>query len=506
MLEVNNLNIFNKKSGKYLVENLSFNAHPGDKIAVIGEEGNGKTTLLKIINGDKDIYQNFEVSGDINKKGKISFLKQFFEKEFVNQSIEHFFLKDNPEEEINYDNYNKYNDYMKSLSDLGMNPKIISSSRKISSLSGGEKVKIRLAKILCEKADILLLDEPTNDIDIETLELLENIINNLNIPIIYVSHDETLLENTCNVIIHLEQINRKTKARSTVSKLNYSDYIEKRMNFINKENQLHFNEKKERKEQEKKISTIKQVVQDNNPERQNAMRQVIATQNRLNKEDVTMYYDTEESINVFFDEEVKVPNGKVIVNLENYCLKLKNGNKIENINFNITGSEHVVIYGQNGSGKTTFIKEIYNMLKEDKSLNIGYMPQTYEEEFKKYQMPIEFLNSKEPESFVRALMGRMKFTTEEQLLSLNNLSGGQKAKLYILKMILNKNNVLLLDEPTRNLSPLSNPVIRNILIEYKGAIISISHDRKFISEVADTIYNLEYNELKKIEYIKRKTK
>lgn len=508
MLEVNNLSIKDIKGNRFLVKDLSFVVNPGDKVAIIGEEGNGKTTLLRAIFKDEKINDTFEITGSIKTKGKIKFLRQFFSEEWLNESVESFFLKENPSDEIKFENYNKYGEYLKHLSNLGLNDDILSSRKLIKNLSGGEKVKIRLAKILSNNADILILDEPTNDIDIDTLKFLENFINETNVPILFVSHDETLLENTANAVIHLEQINRKTKARSTFSKLSYEDYIHERLNYIDKENQKHYNEKRDRLSQERKVAEIKKLIQEQNPERQNAMRQAISTERRLADNLITEYYDSEESINVFFDENTNVPNNKVIIDLENYSLELKNGKIIDKINFKVTGSKHIVIFGENGSGKTSFLKSIYEQLKGDSSLNVGYMPQDYEDIFQKYKTAIDFLsdgNKNHSLSYIRTLMGRMKFTPEEQTSKLKFISGGQKAKLYIIKMILEKNNVLILDEPTRNLSPLSNPVIRNMLKNFKGTIISVSHDRKYINEVGEEKYILENQEFKKVdEYVREK--
>ena len=152
---------------------------------------------------------------------------------------------------------------------------------------------------------------------------------------------------------------------------------------------------------------------------------------------------------------------------------------------------HITIIGKNGVGKTTLIKDIYNDLKKRQDINVGYMPQNYNLMFNDYQTPINFLNSKiSDKTQVMTMMGALKFTYEEIFSNINELSGGTKDKLLLIGLVLDKSNVLLLDEPPRNLSPLSNPVIRKILSNFKGAIIAVLHDRKFINEVSHEVLEL----------------
>ena len=184
----------------------------------------------------------------------------------------------------------------------------------------------------------------------------------------------------------------------------------------------------------------------------------------------------------------------MILNISN--LELKNNNKLlaSNINLQIAGNKHIAIIGKNGVGKTTLIKKIYETLKDRTDIKTGYMPQNYEELLNLNKTAVNFLTenykSKEFETIVRTYLASLKFTSEEVNNKIEYLSGGQKAKLLLIKLILDKSNVLILDEPTRNLSPLSNPVIRKLLREFKGTIISVSHDRKYINEVCDETYEL----------------
>ena len=167
----------------------------------------------------------------------------------------------------------------------------------------------------------------------------------------------------------------------------------------------------------------------------------------------------------------------------------------------VVGNEHICIIGDNGIGKSTLIKEIYHKLQFRTDIKVGYMPQNYNEILKEYPLVLDFISptkNKEEITRARTILGNMKLTNEEMLSPINNLSNGTKAKIFLAKLVLDQNNVLILDEPTRNVSPLSNHIIRQALKEFAGTIISVSHDRKYIEEVIDTIYLLSLSGLKKI--------
>ena len=165
----------------------------------------------------------------------------------------------------------------------------------------------------------------------------------------------------------------------------------------------------------------------------------------------------------------------------------------ENLRLRIRGPEKICIIGKNGRGKTTLLKKIRARLEERGTLTVGYMPQNYLEALDEKSTPVDFLapeGDREQRERVSTYLGSLKFTREEMFHPIGELSGGQKAKLLLLRLSLQLPDVMLLDEPTRNFSPLSNPVIRQMLREYPGAIISVSHDRKYMEEVCDRLYEL----------------
>lgn len=491
MFEVNNLNI--KVEDRYLVKDLSFVLNKGDKLAIIGEEGNGKTTLLKSLLGICD-YANIE--GNINFKGnRIGYLEQTISKENLEKQVSDFLFVNE------FDYYEKVNDFYKYLNKINLDDTIL--NQPISTLSGGEKVKISILKLLLDNPDILFLDEPTNDLDIETLEWLEKFINTTDKPIIYVSHDEVLLSNTANMVLHLEQIRKKTCARCTLLKVDYDTYIESRLRGINKQTQIAKKEKRDFKKHQEKLNKVMQKVecQQNTISRSDPhgarllkkkMHALKSQERKLDDTELTEIPDIEEAINFFF-EDVEVPKTKMILSLALKELKVQDKVLAKNINLDIIGNKHLCIIGKNGVGKSTLIKLIYNELKDREDLNVGYMPQVYDDILNNYENVLDFIcpnADKESLTQARMYLGNMKFTSEEMTGKISNLSNGTKAKLFLMKLVLDKCNVLILDEPTRNVSPLSNPIIRKVLREFKGTIISISHDRKYLAEVVDELYTL----------------
>ena len=502
MLQVRKLHIAMKKDLRELVRDFTFALNPGDKAAIIGEEGNGKSTLLKLIYDENLVEGYAEWSGAIQKDGMIlGYLSQELLAEDRDKTAYEFccgeeaFLDSSPKEVAD------------AAAKLRFPVDLFYSDRKMGTFSGGEKVKLRMALLTLRRPDCYLLDEPSNDLDIETLEWLESFIRECPQPVLYISHDEMLLEHTANVIIHLEQLRRKTLPRYTVARMGYRRYVEERLSKFAHQEQVAKKEREEERKRQEKLRKIEQKVQhqlDNiaysdrdhvGKMLKKKMKSVKSMEHRFDREreDMTEFPDSEEAILVGFGPDTAVPGGKTVVDFT--LPRLEAGGELlaQNIRLYVRGAEHVCIIGNNGAGKTTLLRQIAGELLPRRDLKAAYMPQDYGETVDQGQTPVEFLaksGEKEELTRVKTYLGSMKYTPEEQGHSIAELSGGQKAKLFFLKMILDGANVLVLDEPTRNFSPLSGPVIRGILRDFPGCIISVSHDRRYIGEACGTLYRL----------------
>ena len=502
MLQVKGLTITMRKDLRVLLRDLDFALNPGDKVAIIGEEGDGKSTLLKLLFHETLVESYADWEGSIAKKGMIlGYLAQEVSPQEGALSVYEYccaqpgFLEANPA------------GLAAAEAPVGVSLEDFYAQRLVSSLSGGEKVKLRMALLGLRQPDAYLLDEPSNDLDVETLEWLEDFIIRCPQPVLFISHDEVLLEKTANAVLHLEQLRRKTLPRWTLARMGYRQYVEERLQRFGRQEQA---AKKEREEDRKRQEKLRQfekkeqhqldAISRANPAGgrllKKKMKSVKSMEHRFNREreDMTEFPDTEEAITVDFSQTAALPWGKPVLDLSLSALAAPDGALLaKNVELHLRGPEHICITGKNGAGKTTLLRRIAQELLPRADLKAAYMPQDYSEAVDQSLTPVEFLapgGQKVQITQAKTYLGSMKYTPEECAHSISGLSGGQKAKLFLLKMILDGSNVLLLDEPTRNFSPLSGPVIRAMLRDFRGCVISVSHDRKFISEAGGQLYRL----------------
>jgi len=504
-MQINNLKIVHNFTHKVLLENFNLNVNKGDKIAIIGEEGNGKSSLLKAIYFEQVDYAT--ITGTIKTSKRLGYLPQQISKEWLRNSVEEFFLKDNLEDEFNYERFNDFSIILRKFAEIGLD---ISFDRKLSTLSGGELIKIQIVKTLMNDSEILLLDEPTNDLDLSTINWMETYIKNLEIPVLFISHDETLLENTANVIIHIEQLKKKNESKHIVKKIDYKTYLNMRAAKIEHQEQMAYSERRDHKKQMDKFRHVyarveheQNVISRGDPSGARLlakkMKALKSQEKRFDEKEFTDIPIVEEAIYIEFNDGCFIPNKRVVVDLSLPSLSVGEKKLSKNINLSIVGNEKIVIIGKNGVGKSTLLKKIISDM-EERSLKVGYFPQNYSDIVDFKMTAIQWLKqqTKIEESIIRSHMGSVRFTREEMGKKIEDYSGGQIAKLCLLRLILLGSNVLVLDEPTRNFSPLSNPVFRKALIDYLGCIIAVSHDRKFISEVASKVYELTNISLNKM--------
>ena len=494
MLELRDVTINLKKDNRTIVDDFSFTLKSGDKAVIIGEEGNGKSTLLKFVYDQSLIDSYCDYSGKIVANAKTAYLPQMMEQKYFDMTLAEYFES------------SEYYNNISALSQLGLSVEFILSEQKLGSLSGGEKVKVQLLRLLLDEPDILLLDEPTNDLDIDTLIWLEGFIANSRLPILYISHDETLIENTANVFLHMEQLIRKTKCRISVARCSYREYLAFRKNQFERQEQVAQKQRDDyAKQKEKWLSIYNSVNHEQNAVSRRdpsgarllkkKMHSVLSMGKRFEreKENFTDFPLCEESIITKFDERISLPEGKTVIDFSLDRLAVDKRVLSENIKLHVFGGEHIGIIGRNGCGKSTLLNLLRNELKNRRDIKAAFMPQNYADALDYNITPIDYLaesKSKEDVTKARTYMGSMKFTHEEMTGKIGQLSGGQRAKILFLKMVFENANVLILDEPTRNFSPLSGPVVRAALGSFGGTIISVSHDRKYLSEVCDKVFEL----------------
>lgn len=522
MLIISNLTLVLKKDLRTLIKDFSFVLNKRDKVGIIGEEGNGKSSLLKVLYNPEEASKYLEITGNISiKNEKIGYLPQMIDEVKLNLSINELLNKEIDYSSLDYRKYYQYID-MFHLDE----EKLLSNEIKVKSLSGGERIKLFLLIELMKEPTILLLDEPSNDLDLSSLNLLEDLIKNIDIPVMFISHDESLLSKCANKIIHIESLKSKSEPRVTVKSLNYDDYYTSIEDFLDKNIQEY---KKDKENFEKKMDKFNKVYQSVNyalntvsrsqpgvaKNLKDKMHSVKSMEKRYakEKETLTQKYEVEEGINLKFDNlnildtkgsssnskiNYLIDPSKVVLDLNIEQLKINNEITLidKPISLYIKGSKKIAIIGENGAGKSTLLKLIYEELANKSSFNVGYMSQNYEDELLNYMSPLDYLakevgaSTKEELTKIQTYLGSLKFTYEEMNRSISSLSGGQKAKIFFTKLILKKVNVMLLDEPTRNISPLSNKSFISSIKEYKGTIIAVSHDRNFIYQVFDEIYEL----------------
>ncbi|MBO4562894.1 MAG: ABC-F family ATP-binding cassette domain-containing protein [Clostridia bacterium] len=492
MLQLNDVSIFVTATGRTLVGGLSFTLNPGDRTVLIGEEGNGKSTVLKLIYDPALIADHAEYTGSVSRgKHRLGYLSQEASPEESAMGISDF-LGLGPDELWRAELL---------AAQCGLDPALTGERRTLSSLSGGERVKMRLIKVLLGEPDMLLLDEPTNDIDIETLEWLEEFINSFEGGVLFVSHDETLIENTAKAVIHLEHIHHKKVARCTYAAVPYREYIENRERAFAHQAQVSaFEHEEQRKKEERwreiyeKVDSAQRNLSRRDPSTgrllKKKMHSVQAQGRRLEKEreELTEAPMSEWQIDIELPP-VSLPARKELIRLDSPGLFTPDGTRLTApFTLNVNAAEHIVITGRNGVGKTTLLRQINEELSPRRDLNVFYMPQNYFDLLDDFETPEDFLapsGGKDAKTRARTYLGSVRFTKDEAESPIRRLSGGQKAKLMFVKMALEGYNVLLLDEPTRNFSPLSTPVIRRIIKSFGGCVIAVSHDRKFISDIGE---------------------
>jgi ATP-binding cassette subfamily F protein 3 len=355
----------------------------------------------------------------------------------------------------------------------------------VSSLSGGQKTRLALGKLLLSKPDLLILDEPTNHLDIETLSWLEQFLQSYPGAILIVSHDRYFLD---KVVTQVYEVSRTT---ITKYKGNYSDYLQQKAE--NYERELKRYEK-----QQEEVAKLKDFIQRNIARASTTKR---AQSRRKQLEKMTLMekpHGDEKTASISF--EIERQSGNDVLKVNHVTLGYDpNEPIVKNINFSITRGESIALVGPNGIGKSTLLKAIVQKIKPlsgnieyGSNVTIGYYDQEQAELSSNKRVLNELWDDypTKTEKEIRTILGNFLFSGDDVLKTVSTLSGGEKARLALAKLMLQKANFLILDEPTNHLDLDSKEVLENALIDYPGTILFVSHDRYFINRIATKVLEL----------------
>lgn len=505
-----------------ILENISFTVNEGDKIGVIGVNGTGKTTLFKVISG---IY-GYD-SGEIytSKDCEIGYLEQntnFYSDNTIFTEVLEVFSdlikmeedlrkmeceisdksseKNSPDLQKLMDNYSHklelfqnsngygYKSEAKGvLKGLGFNDDELEKPIKI--LSGGEKTRVLLAKLLLRKPTLLLLDEPTNHLDSDALEWLELFLKQYKGTVILISHDRYFLDQSVNRIFEIH--NKKLKAYNG----NYSYYVEKSAVDKEIERKNYEDQQKEIKRQEESIERLKAYGREKHVKRARSKEKALAKIEVLDKPD-----GERKRAKIKFIPSVE--SGNDVLAVRDVEMRFPDKVLFKDLNLDIYRGEKVALIGPNGAGKSTLFKIIMNEIqpmegdvKFGTNVNTAY----FHQEQKTLNLDNSVIdeiwdaNPHLTQTEVRNMLGAFLFENEDVFKRISSLSGGERARVAILKLILSQSNFLLLDEPTNHLDIDSKEVLEDALVNYTGTIFTISHDRYFLNKVADKILVLGEN-------------
>ena len=507
-----------------VLKNISWEIKKGEKVGLVGSNGAGKSTQFKILIGEEE-----QTSGTIIKEGnpKIAHLKQEFDCNLnfsVRQELESSFkdiqivaiklleienkmksldIKKNSDElEIFVNQLAKYqakfealggykmqSDVEKILPKLGFS--IEDADKLVGNFSGGWQMKVALGKIILQKPDLLLLDEPTNHLDLDTIFWLEEYLSSLKIAVIIISHDRYFLDKLCKKIIFVD------RGTSEIYNGNYSFFVEQKS--LNEESQ-----NKAYQLQQKEIELQKRYI---DRFRASATRssQAKSREKQLKKISKIEAPIAKSKSPVFNFPECP-RSGKLVLNIKNLSHSFEDKILFLDINLKISSGEKIAILGPNGCGKSTLLKIIMKKISpEIGEINLGkhniitsYYEQNQAEALSLEERVIDLICNKSPEwsqKKVRTFLGGFGFQNETVFKYIKQLSGGEKARLALALMIINPSNFLLLDEPTNHLDLQSKENLELAIKNYKGSLLIISHDRYFISKVANRIIEIKDSKL-----------
>lgn len=521
MIEIELNNIKKNFGLKNILDGFSLEIKTGEKVALIGQNGSGKSTILKIIAKQECID-----SGTINIRNgaKIGILNQIYENEKEDVSVQDFLYKSFEEILTTEKTLNKLEIEMSTETDSNKLQKLINEYGRIQErfslsggyeiqeklskicskfyinrellkqnynlLSGGEKTRINLAKLLLTEPDILLLDEPTNHLDIRSLEFLEELISKYKGTVLIVSHDRYFLDKVINKTILLES------GKENIYNGNYSYFLkeDERRTLAQFEN--YKNQQKQIEKMKESIITLRKFG--DLAKNEMFFKRAKSIEKRLEKMDILERVDlNKKALDIQFN--TKIRSGNDVVKIENLEKTFYQKVIFKNANLDLSYGEKVALIGENGSGKSTLIKIILGKdadfkgtLKLGTSIKFGYISQNIIfEDINKTVLNYFMEESNFSETEARSKLAKYGFRQENAFKKIGKLSGGEKVRLILMKLMQKDINFLILDEPTNHIDIDTREILEEALKEYKGTLLFVSHDRYFINSIADRVVNIE---------------
>ena len=498
-----------------VLRDITFHLEKGDKAAIVGINGAGKTTLLKIIVGQETadegsvsferdcsfgyLAQNQDLSSDRTIYEEVLSVKQYlidmenqlsrYEKEMdslkgeaLTQTISaytdllHRFEREN--------GYAYKGEVTGVLKGLGFTAE--EYDQRIATLSGGQKTRVALSKLLVQKPDLIMLDEPTNHLDMNSIRWLETYLMNYRGTVLVVSHDRYFLDRTVTKILELEN------GKSMLFNGNYSVYAERKKALREQQYHAWLNNQAEIRHQEEVIEKLRRF------NREKSIRRAESREKMLQKTEVLEKpVEIRDDMHLVFTPCIK--SGREVLSVEDLAKSYGSKDLFSGISFKIRRGEHVALIGDNGTGKSTILGILNEIVPPDRgvirlgtNVHIGYYDQEHhvlhddKTVFEEISDEYPAMNNTQ----IRSMLASFLFTGEEVFKRIGDLSGGEKGRVSLAKLMLSKANFLILDEPTNHLDLVSKDVLENALNSYEGTVLYVSHDRYFINRTASRILSL----------------
>ena len=501
--------------GDTVLNDINFLINEGEKAALIGINGAGKTTLLKIITGEYEadsgevVLQKGASMGYLSQVIDVTSHRTIYEemldakKEIINMeqkihALEQDISRLSGEElEKTMENYSRLTDRFEKANGYAWKSEIVGVLKglgftesefdtPIHTLSGGQKTRVALSRILLTQPDIILLDEPTNHLDMEAIRWLETFLSNYRGAVLIVSHDRYFLDRVVSKVIEIEGGNSQTFLG------NYSQYAEKKKAQRDAQMKLYLNQQQEIKHQEEVITKLRSFNREKSIRRAESREKMLDKIERVEK---PVVLNSRMRISL----EPEVISGNDVLTIENLSKSFENKPLFRNLNLSIQRGEVVGLLGANGTGKTTLLKIINRHLRPDSGkihygakVSIGYYDQEHHVLHPEKTIFQEISDSYPTltETQIRNMLAAFLFTGEDVFKLISSLSGGERGRVSLAKLMLSEANFLILDEPTNHLDIASKEILEEALNSYTGTVFYVSHDRYFINQTATRILDL----------------